>query len=950
VEFSIDTFTVSYFNDEHSTIIGSQVQTVEYGNDTEGVTVIPAEGYQFVKWSDGLTQNPRQDRNVNTDISVSALVEREEQNILQSIINEEQDRQYSITSSAGNYGTISPLGINTVTENSNITLNIIPNEHYTISDVIVDGISVGPLSTYTFLNVRTNHTISATFEPEKFVLSYYAGENGSISGNLIQVVNYKGNGTAVEAVANTGYHFINWSDGFCVTSRMDTDVTGNISVTANFSIDQYTLSASAGLGGTISPIGQTNLNFGSSQFYSIEAGEGYEISDVLVDDISQGVIEYYEFTNIDSNHTISVSFSLIPLSVVTVNSVIPISVIDTRNVSFTEIHGTGFLSGATVKLTKDGEEDIICSSANVNSDVLITGVLCNTAQKSVGDWNIVVTNSDTGFGTLTEGFEIQEYQLGDISPLGGYIFYVNPNSEVDGWKYMEASPNDLSTGIRWADDTTNLMGASEVVIGSGETNTNMVTGNSDPVNSAIELSLDYSVSGIDDWFLPSEDELSLMYTNLHLQGLGDFNASSYWSSTEADSTTSRRKSFGSGTTSSSPKANFYGVRAVRRYSTCQTYTVSYNGNGSTGGDVPIDSSIYLPASSATILDQATLVKTNYVFVNWNTMQDGSGTSYDPASVLTISNEDIILYAQWYIPNYTVAILPDTQSYVRWKTSVMTSQLDWLVDNKDSHYIEFVAHVGDIVQNWDTTPTDWEFVQTEMNKLKTAGIPYSILPGNHDYAYNSRNSTVFNSYFPLSNYSDMSSYAGAYDTNSDNMYFVFTVDKDGDLTPDDKLLILSLEFGPREEVVEWANQVLTTHSDVPAIVVTHAYLQPDGDLLEYGDPHAASNGYGLGEDVYDGDELWDELIYPNNNVRFVFCGHDGTSDDGSALRISSHEDTTAVYQVMTNYQYFPPNNAGYLVLLNFTSNTVSMKTYSPWTQAYKTDAESQADFSWTPWAP
>lgn len=70
---------------------------------------------------------------------------------------------YTITASAGIYGRISPSGAVTVAAGGSITFSIIADPYYEISDVKVDGVSVGPVSTYTFTNVTANHTITATF-------------------------------------------------------------------------------------------------------------------------------------------------------------------------------------------------------------------------------------------------------------------------------------------------------------------------------------------------------------------------------------------------------------------------------------------------------------------------------------------------------------------------------------------------------------------------------------------------------------------------------------------------------------------------------------------------------------------------------------------------------------------------------------------------------------------
>jgi|GEM_PF-1307641 len=962
-EFAIDTFTLSYFPDDNSIIEGEQVQTIEYGSDGEKVTTIPDTGYHFVEWSDGQTENPRQDKNITKNISVTAVIEKDSAkttNTTPSI--EGKETYYIISSLAGDNGSITPTGVNKVDENSNLSFNIVPDNHYDILDVIVDGTSIGPVTTYTFSNIQADHTISATFIIEKFILTYTAGSHGSLSGDLLQIVNYGENGTAVTAIADSGYSFSSWTDNIASNPRTETNVNRNISVSAVFSMNIYVIDAFAGEGGSITPHGETSKDYNSSQSYQIEADEGYQIKDVLVDGSSVGNVDIYQFINISNNHTIEASFETIPISIVTVSSITPSSGYDTKSITIDSIAGTGFRPGASVKLTLSGEEDINCTNVIFESSTIISNALCNIASKKAEDWNVIVINNDTGTGDLENGFEVKEYEIGDIGPFGGYIFYVNGNYEIDGWKYMEAAPVDQdSEGIftkKWWSNTSTLIGGTGTEIGSGFSNTNIIVDESSPDNNnVVGLAYNYSLNGYRDWFLPSRDELNLMYINLHSHlpnPLGGFVSSSYWSSSEIDEDNAYRQTFDGGAISSSDKDSTRRVRAVRRFTVCPIYSISYNGNGNTGGEVPIDNSTYLTGSSVTVLNENPenpLTKNGgYYFSGWNTNPDGSGTNYSAGETLTMPANDIILYAQWYTPNYTIAILPDTQSYVRWKKSVMTNQLNWLVENKDELNLKFVAHVGDIVQNWDSDPTEWSFVQTEMAKLKTAGIPYSVLPGNHDYAYMSRNSTVFNTYFPLSNYTDMYSYEGAYDENSDNMYHIFSVDKDGDLILDDKLLIISLEFGPRADVVTWANQVLAMHSDIPALIITHAYLQPDGDLLEHGDLHAASNGYGLGGDVYDGDELWDELVYPNNNVRFVFSGHDGTIDDGSAFRTSLHGDGSPVYQFMTNYQYYPVNNSGYLVLLNFTADNVSMKTYSPWSQTYKTDSESQGEFLWTPWSP
>src|SRR5439155_382171 len=113
-------------------------------------------------------------------------------------------------------------------------------------------------------NVTANISVTANFAINTYTLTYTAGANGTISGTTPQTVNHGANGTAVTAVADTGYHFVKCSDLSTANPRTDTNVTANISVTANFAINTYTITASAGANGNISPSGAVTVNHGAN--------------------------------------------------------------------------------------------------------------------------------------------------------------------------------------------------------------------------------------------------------------------------------------------------------------------------------------------------------------------------------------------------------------------------------------------------------------------------------------------------------------------------------------------------------------------------------------------------------------------------------------------------------------------------------------------------------------
>jgi parallel beta-helix repeat protein len=82
---------------------------------------------------------------------------------------------YTITSTAGTGGSIDPEGAITINEGGNKAFAISPDECYQISDVLVDGISLGPVAAYTFVNVNQNYTIQANFVPGPRVYNTDAG-------------------------------------------------------------------------------------------------------------------------------------------------------------------------------------------------------------------------------------------------------------------------------------------------------------------------------------------------------------------------------------------------------------------------------------------------------------------------------------------------------------------------------------------------------------------------------------------------------------------------------------------------------------------------------------------------------------------------------------------------------------------------------------------------------
>jgi uncharacterized repeat protein (TIGR02543 family) len=120
-----------------------------------------------------------------------------------------------------------------------------------------------------------------------------------------------GIGLILSNPTQTGYTFGGWYDntGFTGTAitAISSTVTGDVTLYAKWT-KVYNFTASAGAGGSISPLGDVSVEEGTDQTFIITANTGYVVSDVLVDGASVGAVSSYTFSNVTADHTITVSF------------------------------------------------------------------------------------------------------------------------------------------------------------------------------------------------------------------------------------------------------------------------------------------------------------------------------------------------------------------------------------------------------------------------------------------------------------------------------------------------------------------------------------------------------------------------------------------------------------------------------------------------------------------
>jgi hypothetical protein len=164
----------------------------------------------------------------------------------------------------------------------------------------------------------------------------------------------------------------------------------------------------------------------------------------------------------------------------------------------------------------------------------------------------------TGYSETEYEF-IAKHTLGGPGPAGGIICYLN------GQSGMEVAPSDQSGGCAWGCEGLNMSTSS--AIGQGEINAANILTDCADLNCAARICDNFSLAGYDDWFLPSQEELALIYTNVYLTEKSDFGSFTlYWSSTESDSDQAWRHLFISNDQLAYYKSNDVPkVRAVRSF-------------------------------------------------------------------------------------------------------------------------------------------------------------------------------------------------------------------------------------------------------------------------------------------------------------------------------------------------------------------------------------------------
>jgi len=291
--------------------------------------------------------------------------------------------------------------------------------------------------------------------------------------------------------------------------------------------------------------------------------------------------------------------------------------------------------------------------------------------------------------------------------------------------------------------------------------------------------------------------------------------------------------------------------------------------------------------------------------------------------------------------FSIAILPDTQYYTSekngGKNEMFLAQTKWISDHAKQEKIKYVVHLGDISDDGEKFPVQWENAWAAMSLLEKPqkdypqGIPYGMAVGNHDQTRSqfplSGKTDQYNKYFGITHFKDRKWYGGHYGDNNDSHYDLFEA---GGL----KLIVVFLEYDAYDEDIEplnkWASKILDQYADRKAILVSHSFIHFNAKT--------GTNEKGFPKFSKQGQRRFDALK-SHPNVFMTLSGHVG--DNGEGYRQDGYAGNV-IKSFLSDYQSRPQGGHGLMRLMTFSKSKdlIRVRTFSPFTGEEEKDADSE----------
>ncbi|MGC3966072.1 MAG: metallophosphoesterase [Pirellulales bacterium] len=268
--------------------------------------------------------------------------------------------------------------------------------------------------------------------------------------------------------------------------------------------------------------------------------------------------------------------------------------------------------------------------------------------------------------------------------------------------------------------------------------------------------------------------------------------------------------------------------------------------------------------------------------------------------------------------FTVVVIPDTQHYVGARTKRtpddtttpvtnphLEAQVRWIREHAADQNIAFVSHVGDIVDEDDDA--QWAVAKQHLDTLRGV-VPFGLTVGNHDMSTKG-NAHLFQQAFPAASFRQYPWYLGCYEheradqrVSADNVNSaqLFTA---GGL----EFLFLHLECNAPDDVLAWADGLLTKYADRRALITTHMDLgirdKPKTKEGYIHDPKGRMRWVKIhGPRGNTAEQLWDKLFRKHANIGLIFCGDQSRV---TALRLTTPaDDGHPVTSLLSDYMSEP----------------------------------------------
>ncbi len=226
-------------------------------------------------------------------------------------------------------------------------------------------------------------------------------------------------------------------------------------------------------------------------------------------------------------------------------------------------------------------------------------------------------------------------------------------------------------------------------------------------------------------------------------------------------------------------------------------------------------------------------------------------------------------------SYSFAVVPDTQKFNDDRplegesgtndyniNEAYAKLYDDILAKKDDKNIQMVISLGDITEN--SFESEYNNAKAQFDRLDAANLPYTVLQGNHDYLSQFKNNIPYEQY--------KSTAAGSFNGIA-NTYHKFTV---GNV----KYLVLALQYGATDDVLDWAAKVVSANPDYNVIVTTHGYLKANGQRLNENDGHSPGSAGSPDEEtgkypssgLNHSSDIWTKFISKHENIVMVLSGH------------------------------------------------------------------------------